>query len=133
MPQELVGAGLGSLAGNRTTKRAPRPSSGSSSETVPSWDAATARTIERPRPLEPLRSPAPRKKRSNTLSCSSGGIPGPSSSTDEDDLAVAPLHRRLDRGAGVGVAQRVLEQVEREPVQLVARALDLGARDGRDA
>ena len=54
-------------AGNRTTNRAPRPSSGSSSVTVPSCDCATARTIARPRPLEPLRSPAPRKKRSVTF------------------------------------------------------------------
>ena len=95
---------------------------------MPWCDSATARTIERPRPDEPLRSPAPRKKRSKTLSRSSGGMPGPVVLDREHDLAVAALDRRLDRGARVGVAERVLHQVQHEPVQLVARAVDLGAR-----
>jgi hypothetical protein len=46
--------------GIRTTKRAPRPSSGSSRRTLPLWESATARTIDRPSPDEPLRSPVPR-------------------------------------------------------------------------
>ena len=83
-------------------------------------------------PLEPPRSPAPRKKRSNTLSRSSS----------RDARARRPrprARRRRSRArpcastarARVGVAQRVLHQVEHEPVQLVARALDLGARRAR--
>ena len=111
-------------AGRRTTKRAPRPSSGGSRPTVPWWDSVTARTIERPRPLDPPRSLEPRKKRSNTLSCSSSGIPGPSSSTASTTTPCDALDLRLDRRAGVGVAQRVLHQVEDQPVQLVARAFD---------
>ena len=47
-------------AGKRTTKRAPRPSSGSSSVTRPWWDSVTARTIESPRPLDPPWSLEPR-------------------------------------------------------------------------
>ena len=71
-----------SLAGRRTTKRAPPPSA-SLSSTVPPWPSATARTIARPRPLPGRGSPSPSPwaKRSNTRSRSSGGTPGPRSET----------------------------------------------------
>ena len=55
-------------------------------------------------------------------------MPGPSSSTASTTSPLRRSTRGLDRGARVGVAQRVLHQVEHEPVQLVARALDLRAR-----
>ena len=54
----MSGGNRQSRAGKRTTKRAPRPSSGSASDTFPPWERATARTIARPSPEEPLRSPA---------------------------------------------------------------------------
>ena len=99
---------------------------------MPWWLSATARTIESPSPEEPERSPWARKKRSKTLSCSSAGMPGPSSSTASTMWPLERSTRRLDRGPGVGVAQRVLHQVEHEPVQLVLHAFDLGARGRRD-
>ena len=86
--------------------------------------AATARTIARPRPLEPLRSPCAAEEALEDLVAQLGRDAGPVVLDREDDLAVDALHRRLDRRARIGVAQRVLQQVEREPVQLVARALD---------
>ena len=70
----------GAPAGARRSARRGRRA-GARGATVPPWDSATARTIERPRPLEPPRSLEPRKKRSKTLSRSSCGMPGPSSST----------------------------------------------------
>ena len=116
-----------SCAGKRTTKRAPRPSSGGSSCTVPWWLSATARTIASPSPEEPERSPWARKKRSKTLSCSSARDARAVVLDREHDVAVGALDAGLDRGAGVGVAQRVLHQVQHEPVQLVLHALDLEA------
>ena len=99
---------------------------------MPWWLSATARTIARPRPEEPERSPWARKKRSKTFSCSSVGMPGPVVLDREHDVAVGALDRRLHGRAGVGVAQRVLHQVEHEPVQLVLHAVDLGALDRVD-
>ena len=99
---------------------------------MPWWDSVTARTIERPSPLDPPRSLEPRKKRSKTLSRSSSGMPGPVVLDGEHDVAVDALHLRLDRRARVRVPERVLHQVEDQPVQLVARAVDDHARRGGD-
>ena len=117
-------------SGRRSGRRARRAAA--RAFTVPWWLSATARTIASPSPEEPERSPWARKKRSKTLSCSSGGMPGPSSSTASTTWPLERSTRRLDRRARVGVAQRVLHQVQHEPVQLVLHALDLGALDRGD-
>src|SRR3954447_18854360 len=50
----------------------------------------------------------------------------------EHHVAVVALHAGLDRGARVRVAQRVLHQVQDEPVKFVLHALDLQAGRGGD-
>ena len=106
------------------TNRVPVPPPGRSSTTVPPCDCATARTIASPRPEPRPPSRPPRTKRSNTAAASSVGMPGPSSSTVRTaSPSLAPV-AALDRGTRRGVADRVLEQVEDQAVQLVADAVD---------
>src|SRR3954469_14618556 len=50
----------------------------------------------------------------------------------EHDVAVAALDARLHRRARIGVAERVLHQVQDEPAELVLHAEDLGPGRGRD-
>ena len=97
----------------------------SAASTLPPCVSATALTIARPSPKEPPRSPAPRTKRSNSVGASSSGTPGPSSSTTSVGLTAgaSAVATRIAR-AGRRVAQRVLDQVDRQAVQLVARAVD---------
>ena len=120
-------------AGNRTTKRAPRPSSGGSSATLP-WCELGHRAHDREPEAARVRCGRPRRGRSarRPCRCSSGRDARPVVLDREHDLAVAALDRGLDGRARVGVAQRVLHQVEHEPVQLVARALDLRRRGGAE-
>ena len=98
----------------------------SSSSTRPPWDSATARTIARPRPLPELpRSPSPRTKRSKTAVAQLGRDAGPVVRDLEHDRRPSRARtRRVDRRARRRVADGVLHQVERQPVQLVARAVD---------
>ena len=95
---------------------------GGRSVTLPPWEPATACTIASPRPKDPPRSPAPRTKRSNNVETSSGGMPGPLSETQLDAAVRGRRGRDFDLGSRGGVAQRVLEQVDREAVKLVGGA-----------
>ncbi len=58
-----------------------------------------------------------------------GGNAGTFVLHDERRPPLARVGADADAGAGRGVAQRVLDQVDREPVQLVARGLDHGGVD----
>ena len=91
---------------------------------MPPWETATACTIARPRPKEPPRSPAPRTKRSNSVGASSGGHARAVVLDDQlrpGRRCSVACETRISR-ARRGVAQRVLDQVDRQAVELVARA-----------
>ena len=120
------------LAGNRTTKRAPRPSSGGSSATLP-LVALGDRLHDRQAEPRGARTVAVGAEEAlEDLLLQLGRDPRPVVLDRQHDLAVAALDRGLDRGAGIGVAERVLHQVQHEPVQLVLHAVDLDAGRGRD-
>ena len=124
-----IGAGRRDDEAGAARLRAVAPTGARASHALdrcPPWDSATARTIARPRPKEPPRSPAPRTKRSNSVGASSGGTPGPSSSTTSRAWP-SRGRSRCDTRISVpgGVWRRAFSiRLIVEPVQLVARALD---------
>ena len=94
------------------------------------------RTTVSPRPLPRCRSRVerPRKKRSNTCASSSGGIPGPSSSTPTSTHSPSGVREHDDRRAVVGDrAQRVAGEVDEHLLEAAGRherecGLRLGAQ-----
>jgi len=123
--------GLSRRAG-APTKRAPVRSPPSplrdwSSTTVPPWDTATACTIASPSPKDPPRSPAPRTKRSNSVGTSSGGTPGPLSSTTSSTWpsAVVAVETLISVPGGVWRSAFSI-RFDHQAVQLVVRTLDQG-------
>ena len=122
--REVVGAPAGSWTrGSRTTKRAP--GSASSSATSPPWASATARTIASPRPVEPPRSPPARDEALEDPLAQLGRDAGAVVLDREHDAPSSALRRgpSIVR-ARRRVVDRVLDEVEDQPVQLVARAVD---------
>ena len=117
-------------------------SSASASQIRPPWASMIAREIARPRPAPPseraLRSP-PWKNGSKTRSRSSGAIPGPESATSIS-IASSVAGTGADDDAAVGrrVADRVLDEVEQHPLDLLGVGLrggeprrELGVHDDR--
>ena len=91
----------------------------------PPWDSATARTIESPRPELPAAVAAAADE---ALEDRGGEVVGHAGTVVLDrERRTSPSPRRTDARICVPsgrVAHRVLHQVEREPVQLVARPVD---------
>ena len=82
--------------------------------------------------IEPLRSPCAAEEALEDLLAQLVRDARPVVLDREHHLAVAALDGRLDRRAGIGVPQRVLHQVQHQPVQLVAHAVDPRAGRRRD-
>ena len=117
-------AGSASAASGRwTTKRAP--ASASSRSTRPPCDSATARTIDRPRPDELAAVALAADEALEDLLAQLLGHAGAVVLDDEHDLvrraAPTPAWTRVPGGVW---RDRVLHEVQRHPVQLVARAVD---------
>ena len=113
--------------GSETVKRAP-PAGEEPTSTVPSCERATASTIASPSPVpeSAARSagPASRGEAREDVLALLGGDAGPVVGHLEHGVAVAAGDGELDRRALGGVAQPVVEQVQRHPVQLVGVAVD---------
>ena len=107
------GASAGS--GNRVTNRAPPPGA-RSARTSPPCARAIARQIASPNPTPPIApSMRPRWNFSNNDSGStSGGKPGPLSTTESSHLVIAPPRTDDDAAAAGRVLGGVLEQVEQQ-------------------
>ena len=122
--RELAARRLGRGHAHDEARRGPRPGA----------PAPPSRRGTRPRrarsPARGPRSPRGRRRRARSARRSAApaasGTPGPSSSTDEHDLAVALADLGAHARARRRVPQRVLDQVDREAVQLVAHAVDHG-------
>ena len=104
-------------------RRSGRRGRCSPSSTEPPWDSATARTIARPRPLPPPRVAVARTKRSNTCVAHLGGDARAVVGHLEHGAAVLAVDGHVHARARRGVDERVLDQVERQPVQVVGRAV----------
>ena len=91
-----------------------------SSVTVPPCDSVTARTIARPSPDPRPPSPAAADEALEHPALDIGRDPGAVVLDDQHRVAVLGRCQRAHVGARRGVPDRVLDQVQRHPVQVVA-------------
>ena len=108
----------------------PRAAGGApSAQMRPPWASTRPRAIARPSPAPPVRAGSLRQKRSNIRRAASGVMPLPVSSTLTVTWSPAASTSTAIGAVGRRVLQRVREEVQEDPLDLVGRAAD-GRRVG---